>query len=764
MRWCKMCAMVGMKGMDAQLDDEQQHFDGAFDAREASRSRLLSAGEAAGGPNKVAAIVGKAGREAAAKLGDPDSAVAFGKITRDGEDLYIGTHSILDGNQEPLVINWKTPVGRVYYEASVVDPMGAELRRSFQTEGNEISTFEDIVFADLANRVGRLTGQEQWGVDDALLRDLDKSRTGEMDEIVQTIHAAQYALIRRPLPGLLVVQGGPGTGKTAVALHRVSWLLYNATDVSAEDVLVIGPSPTFTRYIRKVLPSLGDENVQHSSLRELGPVRAGDRKETPELAALKGDARMGKLLHTALLQRVRLSERTTALQIGGALGPAFSREEIDELVARFLERSTYNVGRTAFRTHLTDLAGARAGRVTLSTATIDQAIERVWPSLTPQSFLREFFASRERLLAAAGDDFTASEVSLLSRAAAAKLSEESWSEADVALLDEAEYLIQGAPRSFRHVVVDEAQDLSPMQLRSVARRAPEGSLTVVGDLAQGTGPWARDSWNEIVAGLESGADSEVVELDLGYRLPRQIYQFAAQLLPLAAPQLTPPTVVREGPAEPELIERDPWYLSESGVASAQEHAAKGRFVGVICPTALREEVEDELRSNDVAFGDVSRGDLTSSINVMTAEESKGLEFDAVVVVHPELIAKAPHGHRLLYIAMTRTTKYLTVIHAGSPLGLADEEPTVEVEVSTIDAVSPPLTSPNEEADTVWASGEVSVSHPVPGLTTPAQQPMDDLGELIARGAAKKVAEGLRGTIAPNLWPVVLRYIDEELHQ
>ncbi|WP_277455375.1 UvrD-helicase domain-containing protein [Janibacter sp. DB-40] len=753
---------------DEILAGEQQHFDLAFDAREASRQRLTGAANAAGGPSKVAAIVGKAGKEAAAKLGDPESPVAFGKIDRGGEEYYIGTHSILDGEQDPLVINWQAPLAAAYYEASVADPMGVSVRRAFRTDGNEVLDFEDIVFAELAERVGNLTGQEQWGVNDTLLRDLDKGRTGEMDDIVQTIHAAQYALIRRPMSGLLVIQGGPGTGKTAVALHRVSWLLYNEPGLDASDVLVIGPNPTFTRYIRKVLPSLGDANVQHSSLRELGPVRSNGRVESAELAELKGDARMAKVLVTALRQRVRLAERAPSLQIGGNTGPVFDRSEIDEMVERFLDRSTYNVGRTAFRNHLAAQARERAKRAEISAQAIEQAVDRVWPPLTPQSFLREFFASRDRLLAAAGDDFTASEVTLLSRAPSTRLSEEKWSDADVALLDEAEYLIQGSARAYRHVVVDEAQDLSPMQMRSVSRRAPSGSLTVVGDLAQGTGAWARESWDEVVAQLATDAGSEVVELDLGYRVPRQIYEFAAQLLPYAAPRLTPPTVVREGPADPDLIEHDPWYLSQTGVEHAQEHAGKGRFVGIVCPEELREEVEDELRNNDVAFGDVSRGDLTSSINVMTPQESKGLEFDAVVVIHPELIAQAPHGHRLLYIAMTRTTRHLSVVHSGSPLGLPSIS-TDSVAVTTIDATAPPQepASPSDELlgqalpEPVTLEGQ---STPVPGLMHVQTEVLaeDDFAQQMARQAARKVTTDLRRILAPDLWPVVVSMIAEEM--
>lgn len=758
-----MCAMVGsMTGKAAGIADEQCHFDVAFDAREQSRATLMGAAQAAGGPTKMAALVGKAGKAAAEMLGEPDASVAFGKIDFGDFAYYVGTASILDDDHEPLVINWQAPAAAPYYEASVADPKGVTLRRAFRTSGNEVLDFEDLVFADLAERVGHLTGQEQWGVNDTLLRDLDKSRQGEMQDIVQTIHAAQYALIRRPLAGLLVVQGGPGTGKTAVALHRVSWLLYNESTLEASDVLVVGPNPTFTRYIRKVLPALGDTNVQHRSLRDLGPVSSTGRRESSELTRLKGDGRMAKLMSTALRNRVRLSDRSNTLRIGGTTGPVFQREEIDEMVGRFLERTTYNIGRAAFRNHLADQAGTRARRgVSLTPQTIDQAVDRIWPSLTPQSYLRDFFGSRERLLAAAGDDFTAGEVTMLSRSSSARVTDEAWSDADVALLDEAEYLIQGSPRHYRHVVVDEAQDLSPMQLRSVARRAVDGSLTVVGDVAQGTGPWARDRWDEVVEALRVGGAAEVVELDLGYRVPRQVYEFAAQLLPYAAPDLTPPTIVREGPADPELLENDSWYLSRDSVEKAQEHAGKGRFVGIICSPQLREELEDELSSRDIAFGDVSKGDLTASINLMTAEESKGLEFDAVVVVYPELIAQAHHGHRLLYIAMTRTTKYLTVVHTGEPLGLHVGRP---MEVTTIEASEPPTRAEPPPAVELGGVADDEVAVPtVPGLSTVSvAEPTDDFARQLARQVAQKHAHEISATLAPSLIPAVLRYLHEEL--
>lgn len=736
--------------MTKTLDEEQAHFDVAFDAREESRQRRGSLAEAAGGPAKVAAMVKQAGLESAAKMGEPDSAVAFGRFETDGEDFYVGLHSIFDDDQEMLVINWQAGVAEPYFKASVGDPKGVSLKRTFDTDGNAVVSFNDLVFADLARRVEELSGRDQWGIDDALLSDLDRGRSGEMADIVRTIHAAQYELIRQPLDQALVIQGGPGTGKTVVALHRVSWLLYNEEGLTASDVLVVGPNPMFTRYIRNVLPTLGDQDVRHMSLPELGPLKASDRTEEGSLRELKGDSRMATLLRRGVRQRVRLSDRFSSLPVGGAAGATFAREEIERVIERGLERATYNGGRALFRDYIATESKQRTRRP-LTAAQVDQAVDRVWPSHTPQSFLRELLGSREALINAAGDDFTASEASMLVRAPSEKVSEERWSATDVALMDELEWLIQGSPRKYSHVVVDEAQDLSPMQWRSIRRRCPDESYTIVGDLAQGTQPWSPDDWQSVGERLTSADRVNIVTLDLGYRVPRQIFELAAQLLPVAAPGVTVPTVVRTGPEDPELIEDESDSLVSWAVAAAQEHAEQGRFVGVVCPEKMWDGLAEELLDQGIDFGD-SAGELSSSINLMNAQESKGLEFDAVVVVNPELIVQQPRGHRLLYIAMTRTTQYLTVVHTGSPLG-SDHDATQHVEVSTIEESGPP------QGGTAGVSGMIQTRSE--GLSAPHAEP-DAIAQQLAGVVAANVSQIVRQNLAPTVWPLVMQMLYADL--
>lgn len=742
------------------IEQEQGHFDRAYDAREASRMVLLQAGDAAGGPNKGKALVRKKGEEAAAALGDPESAVAFGRFDVDGEAFYVGNHGISDDEKDLLVLNWRADFAQRFYQASAQDPLDVELRRDFTTDGNEVQDFDDIVFAEMAAKIAEITDEERWGVNDTLLKDLDRGRTGEMADIVRTIHQTQDAIIRRPLAGLLVVQGGPGTGKTAVALHRVSWLLYKERDLTADEVLVIGPNRTFTRYISKVLPALGDAAVNHQDLRTLAPVRSSGRAESRALARLKGEARMADLLVRALRLRVGLARRSDVLTVGNDVRLRFTRDELAPVLARALERQTYNAGRMAVR----DWIGRRVEEITRApapTALLDQAVDRVWPSHTPQSFLRELLGSRERLIDAAGDDFTASDVQQLLRQPSEKLADERWSDADVALLDELAQVINGSPITYRHIVVDEAQDLSAMQWRSVRRRSAAGSYTIVGDLAQGTGPSAIDSWQVVVDALEDDDNTEVVELDLGYRVPQQIYNFAAPLLTKAAPELTPPRVIRIGPADPDLIQTDSWFLTQKAVAAAQMHAGKGRFVGVIVPDALREELEDELKSDGTSFADAGDGELSSSINVMSPEESKGLEFDAVVVVDPERISKQEHGYRLLYVAMTRATQYLTVAHSGSPLGMA-EGTAPAVKVPTIATGEPEL--PAVPADpAVESEGVVAAGLPRPKRPVYVED-FEEASVDVARFVAEKIEVQIRQLATPDMRPLVLKFVIDALEE
>jgi DNA helicase IV len=671
-----------------ELASEQAYFDVAHKHRERRRAELgevPTAAANAGAASRLRFWV-KAKKEAAPA---PDSAVAFGRIDDESDKpVYIGNELIMDEDHDALVVNWKTPAAARYYEATHADPHGLVRKRSFATTSNVITDFEDVVFAQLAADVMALDGADPF-----LLAELDTDRTGTLRGIVATIHAAQYELIRAPLDQVLVIEGGPGTGKTVVALHRVSWLLFNHRDrLTAADVLVVGPQPAFTRYIRNVLPDTGDVDVVQQDIGQLAPPVPRGRSEPAEVRRLKGDARMAGLLRRALEARIGTPEAAERLLFDGRY-VTLSGDEVAALVAAAREApGGYAQRRRLLRDTLLDLVrerGAPTGRDRL--VPLENLVDRLWPQLSPAAFLRGLLGSRPRLAAAAGDEFTADELALLHRRGADRLSREVWSAGDLPLLDEVEDLISGVPAPYRHIVVDEAQDLSPMQLRSIARRSATGSCTVVGDLAQSTGPWARDRWDEVVAHLPATLPHSVATLRYGYRVPRQVYELAATLLPVAAPDASPLTVVRDGPAAPGIHRVDAGSRAGRAVGLARSHAEAGRFVGLVCPPACRAEVEDALSAEGVTW---SGGELDAPVNLVAPAEAKGLEFDAVVVVEPEeIVAGDERGHRMLFMALTRTTRYLDIVCVGEPVPLAAPQ-----------RVPRPRTEPDPPADPTQLDG------------------------------------------------------------
>ncbi|GAA4243183.1 HelD family protein [Dactylosporangium darangshiense] len=648
----------------AEIDDEQQHFDRAAEAREHAKSAAGDAANAAAHAAAAAQLAKYANQHQDA-LGATGSAVAHGRIDEAGEDpLYIGKHLIRDHRrQEILVIGWQAPAAQRYYRATHADPRGLTRKRTFHCTGNTIDDFTDVVFTAAAP-------DRPQGPDGALLRALAEGRTGSMRDIVATIQAAQYEVIEAPLDTVLVIEGGPGTGKTAVALHRVSWLLVNHPDqLRTSGVLVVGPHPTFTRYISTVLPGLGERDVVQRDITQLGPPVSRGRPESVPLSRIKGQARMAGLLARALQQRLGRPEPAERLQIDGRF-VTLPGADIGAVVAELRDGpGPYAQRRTQLRAVLTGLLERRGvTAVPARQRSVDNLLERLWPQLSPPALLRDLLGSRDRLRAAAGDEFTAAEIAQLRRRGADRLSEQIWSRDDLPLLDEADFLINGSPAErYGHVVVDEAQDLSPMQLRSIARRSATGSLTVLGDLAQSTGPWARDSWDDVTAHLPGTHPRTIAQLRYGYRVPRQVYEFAALLLPIAAPLTAPTEVVRDGP-RPGIHRVEAADRAGRAVAIAQAHVAERRFVGIICPPTCRPDVEAALAANDVAWSSADRGELGNAINLVSPQESKGLEFDAVVVVEPEdIVAGDEHGHRMLYVAFTRTVGHLDVVCVGEPL-------------------------------------------------------------------------------------------------
>jgi DNA helicase IV len=638
-----------------EIAAEQAYFDRAAEFR---GKKLAALDElAVSGANPAAAARIKKYAKAALEAAEgADQAVAFGRIDGQTGALYIGRQLITGDGADPLVVSWHAPAAAAYFEANHDDAKGVDRKRVFECDGNTIVDITDVVFTEAAETAE--------AIDTHLLAELTRGRTGRLRDIVATLQAAQYALVRAPADRLLVIEGGPGTGKTAVALHRVSWLLYHHRDtIGAADVLVVGPHPTFMHYIGQVLPGLGSTEVVMRDIGRLAPEVTRGRVEHPEVAVLKGQARMAGLLARALDARIGVPEPAERLLIGGRIHTLSGAEIAAAIEAARSAALPYSQRREVFRNRVGQLVSPEGGAADL--------VERLWPRQSAAGFLRDLFGSRRRLRAAAGGDFTAAEVALLHRRGADRLTEEVWSAEDLPLLDEAGHLIDGTAHRYAHIVVDEAQDLSPMQLRSVGRRSATGAMTIVGDIAQSTGPWARDTWDEVVGHLPTGSGVDVVPLRYGYRVPRQVYDLAGQLLPVAAPAVAPVEVIRDGPQAPTVHQVGLAGRAGRTATVAIGHAASGRFVGIVCPPRCRRETEAALAANGATWSSAERGELGAAINLVSPEEAKGLEFDAVVVVEPEqIVADHERGHRMLYVALTRTTAYLDVVCVGDPLPLS----------------------------------------------------------------------------------------------
>jgi DNA helicase IV len=382
-------------------------------------------------------------------------------------------------------------------------------------------------------------------------------------------------------------------------------------------------------------------------------------------------------------------------------------------------------------------------------------LERVWPQLTPAAFLQDLLGSRQRITAAAGDDFTAGDIERLYRPSAEKLASETWSDTDVALLDEANFLINGRGAAHAHVIVDEAQDLSPMQLRSVRRRSARGSCTLVGDLAQSTGPWARTSWDDVVEALLQDYEPQREELSYGYRVPKQVTDLADCLLPLIAPDLQPPTVIRSGPQDPVVTRLGAEDVIDGAIDAARNYAADGHFVGVICSDEMHDAIAARMKERQVMFSDAARGHLGNAINLMSASQSKGLEFDATVVVEPAAIAGTDHsGLRQLYIALTRTTKFLTIVHSADfpILGMGEGEP------------KPPVEDAEEPESTVAVETPVGDNTELDDNATHASAPASPMGirARTIRATAGMLADEVRGTLGPDAFEELVTALAEEL--
>ncbi|MGW1532134.1 AAA family ATPase [Streptomyces aureus] len=550
--------------------------------------------------------------------------------------------------------------------------------------------------------------QKPQPVDEFLLRELRRSRNGRMRDIVETIRRDQMALVTRSPADVLVIQGGPGTGKSAVGLHRVTWLVSN-DHFRAEDVLVVGPHQHFLEYVGRVLPTLGTRNVTAVQLSRLweGPVRGTD---SPAARLVKSDERMAAVLRRRVQNECRPEALDTVVSAPSHAQdePAFvvvvggtSLRLPRTVVLALLQDARagtegYRARRDRFRTLLVDrllgelveIAPQRGRDATVRrdlerNRQVTTLVDRIWPALSPEEALRTLLNSPTRLRECAGGVLDPDEQACLQRPKADSAAEEPWTQDDLVCLEELRFLIAGeTPRRYRHIVVDEAQDLTPMQARSLRRRCPTGSMTVLGDLAQATGPHSYTSWKQLGSILSARGEWRVAELNTSYRVPAEIMDFVAPLARTVAPSLPYPTAVRlVGDGAVRLVATTPWELLDDAATRAARLAGTNdgrspRSIAVVVPDGS-DWLEEVRRRVDLVDGMTE--ETLRTVSVLPAAQAKGMEFDHVLVLEPAAVADGgPAGLRRLYVALTRSTQTLTVLHTtplpaelGTPADEAD---------------------------------------------------------------------------------------------
>ncbi len=700
----------------SELEAEQAYVDHAHACLEATRRRVREFWE------RVAQ--GRGGTHAARferdvlehrvfqRLGQLElggRSLCFGRIdladdSKGDETFYIGRIGVWDEDQSAVVCDWRAPVAEPFFRATGRQPLGLARRRRFVSRGSRLLGLDDEHFSPGGLDPDDATASSQGGAlaSPALQAALEAPRTGRLGDATATIQAEQDDVIRAPLPGVLIVQGGPGTGKTVVALHRAAYLIYtHRFPLAGQGVLVIGPNPVFLTYVEQILPSLGEAGVRLATLGDLldGAVVQGDDSEP--VARTKGDARMATVIQRAVrtrqrplpeplvldygLQRLRLSTEASAAIVADARRRARTHNRGRRfVVAAFFEALAGSVRRPPAAADLADA---------LSEALeVRRALDWMWPVLTPAQLLHDLFGSRALLRHAADGVLGEAEMEGLYRPRRAHADDAVWTTDDVPVLDEARMLLGpraprdtgGRIRTYGHIVVDEAQDLSPMQLRMVGRRSLNGSLTLVGDIAQATSAWAHGSWESVVELTSPEAPPLFAELTIGYRVPQPIMTFAAACLPPAMTDLAPPRAARPGGDPPRVVRvppADPATLTEAVGASVRgelAHIGAGNLA-VICAADHETELSEALTAAGVAHGVASRRALGMQVSVCSVRTVKGLEVDAAVVVEPHrIVAESTAGMRLLYVALSRATRRLTVI-TSTPL-----PPKLEAAAAAID--------------------------------------------------------------------------------
>jgi hypothetical protein len=687
-----------------------------------------------------------------------DQALSFGRIDvaqEDGtppETFHIGRLAVSDEHHEPLIVDWRAPVAEPFYRATGLDPQGLARRRHLAVHQRTVTGVEDEWFSrpdgaphTQASRGGDPSGDLVDGMNlggpGALLSALGQARTGTMGDIVGTIQREQDEIIRAPLSGILMVQGGPGTGKTAVALHRAAYLLYtHRFPLERQGVLVVGPNPLFLRYIEQVLPSLGETGVTLSTIAGLVPEIRVQAQDPEAIERLKGDPRMVRVMARAVKTRQRPLKQGMAVPFG-AMTLKLLAQDTEEIIRRARRRpGPHNLRRRFVEQEVVgklaeQYQGRRGADVSdeefnlaefsqqvRRTPEVKEALQRMWPRLLPQEVLHDLYGAPALLRVAGEGVLSDNESSQLFRARSEGLDAVPWTEQDAALIDELRTILgprkgpkirkkatvrdehswpkgldgnhddgrerdEDELRAFGHIVVDEIQDLSPMQLRMLARRSLSGSMTLVGDIAQATGPLAPRNWGDITAHLSPKKEPHLVELTVSYRTPAEVIELSKEVLAAAEVGLAPPTPVRRSGHRPVIEDVEASQLVRRIVEMSfrlRDELAPGH-VAVLAPRRLLSALNDAFREAGLPNVDPRSAQgmgLAASLVLLAVDEANGLEFDGVLVVEPAEVAArglggsegdwtpTPRGLKTLYVAMTRPTKALWMLQsAGFPVSL-----------------------------------------------------------------------------------------------
>lgn len=586
----------------------------------------------------------------------------------EGEKFYIGRRHVHDGDGDPMVIDWRAPVSQPFYRASKKDPLDVGLRRRFGYTRGDITAYEDEHLSDPT---------EAAATSKLLQQEIERPRVGPMRDIVATIQPEQDEIVRSGLGGTVCVQGGPGTGKTAVGLHRVAYLLYAHRErLARTGTLVIGPNKSFLHYIEQVLPALGELTVRQGTVDDLVAhveVRGADDAAA---ALVKGDARMAQVLRRAVYAQVRMPAEPVVVVRGSRRWrvPAY---ELEEMVRELLGRDIrYGAAREALPqriAHAVLVQMERSGEApddrvqdaVARNSAVKAAVKEVWPAVDPAKLVLRLLTDAEFLAEHADGVLSEQEQkTILAAKPARSVKAARWSAADAVLIDEARDLVERT-HSLGHVVLDEAQDLSPMQYRAVGRRCSTGSATVLGDLAQGTTPWATRSWEEALGHLGK-ADAVVEELTAGFRVPTDVIVYASRLLPHIAPGLAPVASVRENPGFFDLRE-----VADTAdvVAACEEMLRNEGSTGLIAADARVPALAEALAAAGVGW--LSPGEETTAetrLTLVPASLAKGLEYDYVVLDEPQAVVDGEPdertGLRRLYVTLTRAVSGLLVTHTA----------------------------------------------------------------------------------------------------